>query len=163
MPPPASTPGALRLRSRNFPPPPPRADASTDSATSTPRNRLRLRPREGDDPPQRTMPRRTVSTPIGGPAQQQPLATPQRQPLTEYHGQSRLREDRSLRWEQSGEGREQRVHPERSRSRQWQLPMPPTHPSGNRIPTQLTYLGVFLLLITQKLIQPSHGCCQTLL
>ena len=120
MPPPASTSGALRLRSRNHPPPPPRADATTDSATSTPRNRLRLRPREGDNPPQRTMPRRTASTPIGGAAQQQPLATPQRQPLTEYHGQSRLREDRALRWEQSGEGREQRDYSERSRSRQWQ-------------------------------------------
>ena len=109
MPPPASTPGALRLRSRNLLPPPPRVEVSTDSATSTPRNRLRLRPREGDNPPQRTMPRRTVSTPIGGPAQQQPLATPQRQPLTEYQGQSRLREDRAPRWEQSGGWREQRL------------------------------------------------------
>ena len=107
MPPPASTPGALRLRSRNLPPPPLRTDVSTDSATSTPRNRFRLRPRDGDNPPQRPMPKRTDSTPIGGTVQRQPLATPQRQPLTEYQGQSRLRDDRTLRWEQSGGWREQ--------------------------------------------------------
>ena len=119
-PPPASASRGLRMGPRTFPPPPPRADATTDSATSTPRNRLRLRPRDGDNPPQRTMPRRTDSTPIGGTVQQQPLATPQRQPLTEYQGQSRLREDRTLRWEQSGGWQEQRDYPERSRSRQWQ-------------------------------------------
>ena len=77
LPPPATTPVAMRTRSLTFPPPPPRADITTDSATSTPRNRLRLSTREGDYPPQRTMPRRTAA-PIGGSTRQEPLAHPTR-------------------------------------------------------------------------------------
>ena len=120
LPPQATASVAMRTRSFTFTPPPPRADVTTDSATSTPRNRLRLRPREGDYSPQRPMPKRTSATPIGGSVQQQPFATPHRQSHPEYQGQSRPREDRTLRWDQSG-GRRQRDHPERSRSsRQWQ-------------------------------------------
>ena len=103
LPPPATPKTAARTRSLTFPPPPPRADSATESATSTPRNRgiMRLRTKEVDHPPQRTMPRRTA-IPIGGSTQQQPLATPQRQPQSEQQGQSRQWEDRTARWDQSG-------------------------------------------------------------
>ena len=122
LPPPAPPKTAARMRSLTSPPPPPpRADSATESATSTPRNRgiMRLRTKEVDHPPQRTMPRRTA-TPIGGSTQQQPLATPQRQPQSEEQGQSRQWEDRAAR-DQSGGRWEQRDYQDRSRSsRQWQ-------------------------------------------
>ena len=67
------------------------------------------------------MPKR-AGAPIGGPTQEQPVATPQRQPQSEQQGHSRQWENRAARWEQLSGGRwEQRDYQDRSRSsHQWQ-------------------------------------------
>ena len=127
LPPPATSQPSRQIQGRartlTFPPQPrPKLGSATESSTVSAGGRvsLRLRTRTGDNPPQRPMPMRTSATPIGGSVQQQPLATPHRQPQPEYYGQSRFRDDRSQRWDQSGGWQERGDHQERSRSRQWQ-------------------------------------------
>ena len=94
--------------------------ASESSFVPSDRAPLRLRLRAEDTPPQRPMPRRSLATAIGSSAPPR-LETASRRPtLGDYQGQSQVRDDRSSRWERSGDWHEQRDYPERSRLRQWQ-------------------------------------------